>query len=72
LSEPITALILDRIDKLIDPVFSLVDLPNVPLDNWQRLQQERILIQIAEPETVQVKPGQWLSVRNTEHGIFGI
>jgi len=72
LNETLIAHILDRIDTHVDPVFSLVDLPEIALDDWQQLQKERILIQVAEPEMVQVKRGKWLSVRNTERGIFGL
>ena len=72
MSRALFAHILDRINTLVDPVFSFGDLPAVALEDWQQLQKERILVQIAEPETVQVKHGQWLSVRNTDHGVFGV
>lgn len=72
LSEALIAHILDRIDSLVDPVFSLADLPEVAPQDWKRLQKNRMLVQVAEPETVQVKPGHYLAVRKTEHGIFGL
>lgn len=71
LSEALIAHILDRIDSVVDPVFSLVDVPGLPEQEWRQLEKERILVRVAEPETVQVKPGKWLSVRKTDHGVFG-
>ena len=72
LNEALIAHILGRIDTLVDPVFSLVDLPQVAKEEWRSLQKDRIIVEVAEPEAVQVKPGQWLSVRKTDHGIFGL
>lgn len=72
MSEALIAHILDRIDSLVDPVFSLADLPEGAPQDWKRLQKNRMLVQVAERETVQVKPGQYLAVRKTEHGIFGL
>lgn len=72
MNEAITALILDRLDQLSDPIIAPAELPVVNARDWIELVKERILIQVAEPESIRDRSGNWLSVRKTDKGIFGL
>jgi FtsZ-binding cell division protein ZapB len=72
LNEAITALILDRLHKLPDPIIAPAELPDVDARDWAELVKERVLIRVAEPESIRDRSGNWLSVRKTDKGIFGL
>jgi hypothetical protein len=72
LNEAITALILDRLDKLPDPIIAPAELPDVDARDWAELVKERVLIRVAEPESIRDRSGNWLSVKKTDKGIFGL